>query len=62
MEWLPITSRQCRKYIGVVSKNAAKTKVRQPVSTRDIEMLLEALERDGEHEMRGLVILSLIHI
>ena len=57
MEWLPITSRQCRKYIGVVSKNAAKTKVRQPVSTRDIEMLLEALERDGEHEMRGLVIL-----
>jgi len=20
MEWLPITSRQCRKYIGVVSK------------------------------------------
>jgi len=57
MEWLPITPRQCRKYIGAVSKNSTKTKVRQPISTRDLEMLLEALERDKEYEMRGLVIL-----
>ena len=57
MEWLPITPRQCRKYIGAVSKNSTKTKVRQSISTRDLEMLLEALERDKEYEMRGLVIL-----
>ena len=53
MEWLPITSKQCRKYIGAVPKNTKKTKVKEPIFTRDLEIFLEALERDGEHEIRG---------
>ena len=57
MEWFSITSRQCRKYIGAVPKNTKKTKVKEPILTRDLEMLLEALERDREHEMRGLIVL-----
>ena len=56
MEWLTITPRQYRKYIGAVSKISTKTKVRQPVSKRNLEMLLEALERDEEYEKRGLII------
>lgn len=56
MEWLPITSKQCRKYIGAVPKNTKKTKVKEPILTRDLEMLLEALERDSEHELRGLIV------
>ena len=64
MEWLPITSRQCRKYIGAVYKNAAKTKVRQSVSKRGLEMLLEALNFDSLFKFPSLShkILSLIHI
>ena len=57
MEWFPMTSRQCRKYIGAVPKNTKKTKVKEPILTRDLEMLLETLERDREHEMRGLIVL-----
>ena len=32
-------------------------KVKEPILTRDLEILLEDLQRDGELEIRGLIFL-----
>ena len=57
VEWLPLTSKQYAKYIGAVPKGK-KSKVREPISTPDLEMLLEALKRENKLGLRAIVALS----
>ena len=58
--WFPINTKAASKYIGVVPKGQKKRGT-TPISTRDLELLLESLERDEEHGMRAICILSTVY-
>ena len=58
--WFPINTKAASKYIGVVPKGQKKRGT-TPISTRDLELLLESLERDEEHGMRAICILSAVY-
>ena len=58
--WFPINTKAANKYIGVVSKGQKKRGT-TPISTRDLELLLESLEHDKEHGMRAICILSAVY-
>ena len=57
---MPLTSKQYAKYIGAVPKGK-KSKVREPISTPDLEMLLEALKRENKLGLRAIVLLSAVY-
>ena len=61
VEWLPLTSKQYSKYVGAVPKGRKKRTARQPISTADIEMLLEALKRENKHGLRAICVLSAVY-
>ena len=42
VKWLPLSSKQYSKYAGPVPKDRKRREARQPISTANIEMLLEA--------------------
>ena len=50
--WFPINTKAANKYIGVVPKGQKKRGT-TPISTRDLELLLESLEHDNKHGMRA---------
>ena len=61
VEWLPLTSKQYAKYVGAVPKGKKKSRVREPISTPDLEMLLEALKRENKLGLRAIVVLSAVY-
>ena len=51
---LPLSSKQYSKYAGSVPKDRKRREARQPISTSNIEMLLEALKRENQNGFRAI--------